>query len=419
MGENQNTGITRRGLITGGLGAAAAAAVVGAGGVLSGCTTGSADGSTVDLTSSIPFYDQKHPAGIHTPHHQRHVTFLTFDMAEGTTKDDLKQLLATWSAAAATMMQGKTLGKIEGNHGHGMTKENGEALDLGPSSLSITFGFGPSLFDERFGLEEFKPKQLEPLPRIVSDPVDIKNVDADFSIQICADDKQVIFHALRHLARLARPTANIRFSQSGFMPTTATTEKNPPAPRNLFGFKDGTRNVSSDEDFEEFVWLNNADQAWMEGGTYQVFRRMYMDIETWDADDIADQQTIFGRFKESGAPLTGTHEYDDPDYDAVDENGEKVIAWNSHGALLSYENNGFRILRRPFNYADGFTETGKHDAGFAFFFSMNDMEHWIELRQKMGKHDLMNEYVRDTHSGIWAIPKAPAKGHFIGEEFFA
>ena len=51
----------------------------------------------------------------------------------------------------------------------------------------------------------------------------------------------------------------------------------------------------------------------MRGGTYLVARRIRMLIESWDTDYLADQENVFGRFKTSGAPLTGTHEFDTVD----------------------------------------------------------------------------------------------------------
>ena len=62
----------------------------------------------------------------------------------------------------------------------------------------------------------------------------------DLSVQACADDPQVAFHAVRELERLAYGTAQIHWAQSGFLPNTPAGE----TPRNLMGFKDGTNNPS-------------------------------------------------------------------------------------------------------------------------------------------------------------------------------
>ena len=60
----------------------------------------------------------------------------------------------------------------------------------------------------------------------------------DLSVQACADDPQVAFHAVRELDRLAYGAAQIRWAQTGFLPERAPGE----TPRNLMGFKDGTNN---------------------------------------------------------------------------------------------------------------------------------------------------------------------------------
>ena len=87
-------------------------------------------------------------------------------------------------------------------------------------------------------------------------------------------------------------------------------------PRNLLGFKDGTRNVTSEAEYARFVWVDNSDQSWMNGGTYQVVRKIRMLLETWDVDRIGNQQKIFGRTKEEGAPLSGKAEFDTPNFSA-------------------------------------------------------------------------------------------------------
>ena len=92
----------------------------------------------------------------------------------------------------------------------------------------------------------------------------------------------------------------------------------------------------------------------MNGGAYQVARKIRMLMETWDTDRVGNQQRIFGRHKESGAPLTGASETDIPDFGARDADGHPVIDPRAHIALAAHENNeGIMIRRRSFNYTDG------------------------------------------------------------------
>ncbi|MGQ7476241.1 Dyp-type peroxidase domain-containing protein, partial [Streptococcus suis] len=87
----------------------------------------------------------------------------------------------------------------------------------------ITFGFGPSLFDDRFGLAAQRPAGLERLPAFLGDDLDPERSDGDLCIQACADDPQVAVHAIRNLSRIAFGRASIRWSQLGFGRTSKTT----------------------------------------------------------------------------------------------------------------------------------------------------------------------------------------------------
>src|SRR5262249_7835382 len=146
-------------------------------------------------------------------------------------------------------------------------------------------------------------------------------------------------------------TASTRWTVIGF--GRASAGKGQTTPRNLLGFKDGTRNIQERADFEKFVWIQDGP-SWQRNGTYQVARKIQMHIENWDVDRVSDQNDVFGRHKVSGAPLTGTKEHDAPDFQKVDAEGNLVIPDTAHIRLAAHENNnGVRILRRSYNYTDG------------------------------------------------------------------
>lgn len=417
-------GLPRRRLIQGAAGGAVAGALAG-GAAVWGVTDSSAASATspaeqeaereaVDLTRQYPLYDQPHPPGIATPP-QRHAIFMTFDMNAGTTSSDLQVLLARWTAASSRLMAGQPIGQIQPNHVEAIGQDTGEAAGLEPSSLTITLGLGPSLFDARFGLATKKPALLETLPTLPSDNLNADASGGDLSLQVCSDDPQVSYHAIRNLARMARGTVATRWTVIGF--GRASAGRGQQTPRNLFGFKDGTRNVTTDADRDSFVWLRDA--GWMTGGTYQVVRKIEMDIEIWDADRISDQEQIFGRSKLEGAPLSGTKEFDTPDFTTTGTDKQPVIDPASHVALSAPENNdGIKILRRGYNFTDGINQFGQLDAGLLFIAYMNDPEHFVRLQRKLGAGDLMNEYITHVGSGIFAIPPTPKTGHYIGEELF-
>jgi deferrochelatase/peroxidase EfeB len=156
----------------------------------------------------------------------------------------------------------------------------------------------------------------------------------------------------------------------------------------------------------------------MSGGTYQVARKIRMNIETWDSDPVSDQERVIGRTKVDGAPLTGSTEFEPPDFTAS-KGGHPVIAPTSHIALAAHENNGgVRILRRGYNYTDGINPVGQLDAGLLFIAYMNDPDHFVRLQTKLGGSDLLNEYISHIGSAVFAVPPAPRTGHYIAEQLF-
>lgn len=423
MSTSSTTGFSRRRLIQGaGVGAGAAVAV--GAGFLGGRASADESGAPatdtgdlVDLTVAHEFYTGSHQAGIATEP-QRHVVYMTFDLTT-TSKQDLQVLLARWSAGIAQLMAGLPVGAVQPKGDAAVAADTGEAYNLSPSALTVTLGLGPGVFGDRFGLADKKPALLADLPKLPSDALQPALTGGDLSLQACADDPQVAYHAIRDLARMGRGVVDTRWTVLGF--GRASAGKGQATPRNLLGFKDGTRNIKEPEDMDSFVWVKDSagDVDWMTGGTYQVARKIEMNIEIWDADRVSDQERIFARTKAEGAPLTGTKEFDTPDFHRT-SGGKPVIDPKSHVALAAHENNnGVRILRRSYNYTDGINQYGQLDAGLLFIAYMNDPAHFIQLQTKLGSSDLLNEYISHIGSAIFAVPPAPAKGHYIGEALFA
>ncbi|MFZ7086831.1 Dyp-type peroxidase [Curtobacterium sp. RRHDQ10] len=419
------SGVSRRGLFGAGLVAAGAGAgaMAGIGGTLGAeAATAPPGDESIDLSRSHPFYAVAagDPQGGIRTQPQRYCVFMTFDLSSSVATD-LQVLLARWSASIAQLQAGATVGAVVPPHGDGVGADTGEALDLGPASLTVTVGLGPGVFDERFGLADRRPAGLAPIPALPSDRLDDALSGGDLSLQACADDPQVAYHAVRDLARIARGTATVRWTVLGF--GRASAGRNQSTPRNLLGFKDGTRNIETDADHDEFVWMPRSratgSTAWMRGGTFQVVRKIQMNIEIWDADGISDQQRIFGRTKVEGGPLSGGSEHTTPDFAAKHAGGETKIDPTSHIALAAHENNGgVKILRRPYNYTDGLNTYGQLDAGLLFLAYMNEPEHFTRLQRRLGASDRLNEYVSHIGSGVFAVPPAPRKGSYIGEQLF-
>ncbi|HTI02215.1 MAG TPA: iron uptake transporter deferrochelatase/peroxidase subunit [Acidisoma sp.] len=405
---------SRRGLLMG----ATLGAVGAVGGALPAAAgTEPAAEDMVDLSLSHPFYGTAEQAGIRTPP-QRHVFYMTFDLTTARRRD-LQVLLALWSAAIAQMMKGGTIGQVEPHAPNAVGMDTGEAMNLGPASLTVTVGLGPKVFTDIYGLAHQKPALLRELKQLPSDSLDPNLTGGDLSLQACADDPQVAYHAVRDLARLAKSTgaASTRWTVMGF--GRASAGRGQSTPRNLLGFKDGTRNIQSDDDYKEFVWIKDGP-AWQRQGTYQVVRKIQMHIENWDTDRVSDQNNVFGRHKLSGAPLTGAKEFDAPDFAQTDGNGDLTIPVNAHIRLVAHENNdGLKILRRSYNYTDGINQFGLLDAGLLFLSYQKDPAQFETLQTKLGASDALNEYIAHIGSGIFFVPPAPQEGSYIAEQMFA
>ncbi|MCU1479983.1 MAG: peroxidase [Subtercola sp.] len=413
-------GISRRAFFGGAVASAAAGAAIGV--VATGVTDQAAGASESTANpspndTSLDFYGV-HQAGIQTPP-QDHLVLMVFDVTT-TSASELQVMLAKWSAAMAQYTKGLPVGAVQPDRDQAVPGDTGEAYGMGPNELTLTLGFAPSMFDERFGWAKYKPAGLNPLPAFASDALTPEFTGGDICIQACAADPQVAYHAIRNLARMARTTATTRWTVQGF--GRASAGQGQTTPRNLMGFKDGTRNITQQTDLDEFVWVgSDSDQSWMTGGSYLVARKIHMLIETWDADYIGDQNTVFGRSKSSGAPLTGTGEFDTPDFAAKGADGQQVISPTAHVALAAHENNGgVKILRRGYNFTDGIDSVGRLDAGLMFLSYQKDPAQFVTIQSRLGSSDRLNEYIRHVGSGVFAVPPGlTGAGDYYGKALFA
>jgi deferrochelatase/peroxidase EfeB len=418
-------GVSRRGLLSalgiGALGAGVGAAAAAGGGTLVTAPTDDAPASA----RAVEFHGP-HQAGITTAAQDR-LHFAAFDVAEGVDRAGLVALLKAWSSAAARMTAGLGAGPgpVSGGDYDAPPDDTGEALGLSPAGLTITFGFGPSLFADakgrdRFGIADRRPAPLVELPAFPGEQLVAAASDGDLCVQACSDDPQVAVHAIRNLSRIAFGTATMRWSQLGFGRTSSTTRAQVTA-RNLFGFKDGTANVKAEDTsaVDATVWAGEGD-GWMQHGSYLTVRRIRMRIETWDHQSLAEQEQVIGRSKPEGAPLSGGTEYTAPDFHAAGGAGP-LIPVDSHVRLAHPTvNGGAQLLRRGYNFADGNDELGLLDAGLFFMAYQRDPRtQFIPIQQRLAASDRLNEYLLHVGSGIFAIPPGVTRGSYVGAPLFA
>lgn len=402
-------------------GAAGTGLALGAGGMGVAATIGRAEGSPAAAT--VPFY-APHQSGIVTPSQNR-LQFTAFDVTTED-RDELRDLMREWSGAATAMCAGEPVGDV-GEAGHSPylpPGDTGEAIGHDASRLTITFGFGPTLFElddeDRFGLAAQRPGALAEIPPMPGDALRPELSGGDLCVQACADDPQVAFHAIRNLARIGRGIVEIRWSQLGFG-RTSSTSRGQETGRNLFGFKDGTNNLKAEDvrAMERNIWVGPSERPdWMEGGTYLVSRRIRMLIEVWDRSSLDDQEKTFGRHKVSGAPIGRQGEFDAVDLEAKGEGGEPLIPADSHVRLGA--EGGESILRRSYSYTDGMDrERGQLDAGLFFVcFQRDPGRQFVPMQRRMAENDALNEYISHTGSAVFALPPGAREGGYVGEGLF-
>jgi deferrochelatase/peroxidase EfeB len=404
--------VTRRRLLSSaGLGAAGLG--LGAGGYLVGHEA--AEASEASGTGTVPFYGE-HQAGIATPAQDR-LHFAAFDLLTDS-PGELRELMREWTLAAAEMTAGEMVGDTNDMQ-VAPPDDTGETVGLLPSSLTVTFGFGPSLFERRgLGLAAKRPAALREIPPLPADELSPAESGGDLCVQACSDDPQVAFHAVRNLARIGRGTVAMRWSQLGFG-RTSTTSRSQDTPRNLMGFKDGTANIRAEDTdaMERFVWVGGKGPAWMRAGTYMVTRRIRMLLEIWDRSSLADQEGTIGRTKYAGAPLGGHDEFESLPLE-TETKGRPTIPVDSHVRLASAtENGGERILRRGYSFTDGVDESlGELEAGLFFICFQRDPEkQFVPIQRRLGSLDALNEYIKHVGSAVFAVPPGARPGGYVGE----
>ena len=351
-----------------------------------------------DGGEEISFYGE-HQAGITTPM-QKNIYFVVLDL-HSTDKEEVIQMFKDWTDYSSKLVDGELV-KKDGSNALLPPSDTGETVGLNPYRLTLTFGVSAD-FLKKMGLEKKRPKEFRDLPPFPKEQLQEKYTGGDIVIQACADDEQVAFHAVRNLVRKARNTVTMKWRQSGF----AAIGDRMSTPRNLFGFKDGTANVTKEKDFDKVIWTDSDD--WMKGGTYMAVRRIQMFLETWDRTNLQEQENTFGRYKESGAPFGKKDEFDEVDL--------ALLPVDSHVRLAKEVNKP--IYRRSYSYSDGIVEkTGQFDTGLLFLAFQKNPDSFVKVQTNLGAQDKMNEYVTHIGSGLFACFAGVKKGEYLGQKLF-
>ncbi|WP_432838618.1 Dyp-type peroxidase [Dactylosporangium sp. CA-092794] len=405
MTDSVQRPVSRRSLLTGGAltvgGAVAGAAATAV--VRDGGGTDPAKASTVDFGAQVVPFHGEHQAGVETPA-QSHATFVALDLKPGVDRAALVRLMRLLTDDAARLAQG-TAPLADGQ----------PELAVLPARLTVTFGFGPALFDAA-GLAGQRPESLQQLPPFDIDKLQPQWCEGDLLLQICADDPLTVAHAQRMLVKDSRAFATVRWVQRGFRRGRGVQDDGA-TQRNVLGQVDGTANPPPGTDvFAGAVWTDSGPD-WLRGGTTLVLRRIRAELEAWDAADTDGKEFAVGRRLSDGAPLTGRAEHDPLDLAAKNAYGFPIISEFSHAARAHVLSDRQRIFRRPYNYDEPPDADGTADSGLIFAAYQRDVaRQFLPIQRNLAEADLLNDWITPIGSAVFAIPPGCQPGGWIGQE---
>lgn len=361
----------------------------------------------------------KHQAGIITPE-PKEATFIAFKLL--VTRTD--ELCALFKSISERIVYLTSPQQIEVDENAQLPPKESGLLggDILPDKLTITLSVGASLFDERYGLADKKPKHLVEMTSFPNDLLDPKWCGGDISLQFCANSKEIIIYALRDIMKYHSAQISPIWKIDGFLP--ARDIESGSTAINLFGFKDGSGNAPSSDSqlMDELVWVTaaNKEPEWCRGGSYQAIRLIRFNVEFWDRTPLEDQENNFGRVKRSGAPIGLTKEMDDPLFEN-DPHGDRVL-FDSHMRRSEPRvpnRYSAPLRRRSYSYSLGLTNSGLLDMGLIFISYQNDLKKGFINTQRRLNGEPLERYIKPFGGGYYfALPGMEKEQDYLGQSLF-
>ena len=416
------TEVSRRRFLAGGLVTAGAAAALPAAAACGsdGSDAASSSGSAGAEPQYLPFRGP-HQAGITHPGNQQGLmAAFTVTAAD---RSELRDTLAALTGEISRLMSGGRYEERDPAYPPLYTGAVGNPPP--PADLSVVVSVGASLFDDRYGLAERKPRALEPMPFLANDRLDPDRSHGDLLLSVTSTHEDLNLFALRQLHRATRGTLALRWMLDGYnRRSQVDTRPGGAGRRNLMGFIDGTANLDTGDRsvMDRYVWVQSGDDepAWAVGGTYHVVRVIRMLVEFWDRTRLSEQEAIIGRRKSTGAPFSGSVETDVPDY-AGDPDGATTPR-DAHIRLANPRTAATAddlILRAGLNFSRGFDAAGQLDQGLAFVSYQRRLSQFLNTQARLAGEPL-EEYIRPEGGGFYfALPGVEPEGDILGGSLLA
>jgi deferrochelatase/peroxidase EfeB len=293
--------------------------------------------------------------------------------------------------------------------------------------VSITVGFGATLFttrqgDDRFGLAALKPTWLKVMPPSEGDAPGFSPRDwaSDLVILVASDDTYVneyIFGRLYYGG--VHPGIVVRRVERGYAR---------PDTREPSGFEDGLsnpRDLPPDYPMRQLVYVDGRDEEpdWCTDGTYLGYRKIRRRMASFFKLDDHDREAVFGVERTTGHRLSGASPH---------AHAPKMNPRRDRPDLFGMMDDRRRILRRPYFFNDGLDEAGEEVRGLhhlSFARSLGTQYEWPVLMWQMNPDfptagsgmDVLYKIggAANVGGGYYFIPAAqPGAGRPIGAELW-
>jgi deferrochelatase/peroxidase EfeB len=289
------------------------------------------------------------------------------------------------------------------------------------SGVSVTVAVGTGLFRQDLGLAQLRPSRLTPMPSFPNDALDPGWCHGDLLLQVCAQRPGAARAALQELLGNSVAVVRPRWSLTGFRPQNTVTASGAATTRNLFGFREGVGNPDPRDQalMNRLVWVqpDRGEPAWTAGGSYQVVRLIRFATKLWDAEPVEHQEDVFGRHKQTGAPLAGSREEQMPNF-AVDPDG-RITPLDAHIRRANPRTPGTeanRILRRSYSYRRRHDAAGQPDEGLIFVCFQQDLERGFVTVQQRLRGEALEKYVLPFGGGYFFVLPAAPPGGYLGQQ---